>query len=150
MSYAALVRVGGLKRGETVLVHAGSGGLGVMAVQIARAVGAKVVATVGSNEKRRVLEGMGVERVIEYNEEGWEGKVLEATGGNGVDVTFDSVGLVEKSLRCTKYGGRIVVVGFAGREGRMEKVAANRILLKSISVIGYVSVRNNLVHAVPG
>ncbi|KAB8337079.1 hypothetical protein FH972_021383 [Carpinus fangiana] len=147
VAYGALVRCAGLRRGETVLVHAAAGGLGVMAVQIARAVGARVIAAVGSEGKaevvRRVL-GVAAGDVVNYSEEGWEGRVLGLTGGKakgGVDVVFDTVGLVEKSIRCTKYAGRVVVAGFAGREGNLEKVAANRILLKSVSVIGYVSSR---------
>jgi NADPH:quinone reductase len=76
--------------------------------------------------------------IVRYDEAGWEKDVLKATGGRGVDVVFDTVGLVEKSLRCLRYGGRIVVAGFAGLEGKMEKVAMNRILLKGAVVLGYV------------
>lgn len=143
VAYGALVRCARLARGETVLVHAAAGGLGVMAVQIARALGARVVAAVGSARKAAVVRReLGVEDVVDYSVDGWEQKVLDLTGGKakgGVDVVFDTVGLVEKSIRCTKYAGRIVVAGFAGREGNLESVAANRILLKSVSVIGYVS-----------
>lgn len=137
VSYGALVHVAKVQAGETVLVLAAAGGLGVMAVQIARARGARVIGAVGSAAKRRVLRDLGVEDVVDYSVAGWEGKVLEATGGLGVDVTFDSVGMVEQSIRCSNYGARILVVGFAGREGNLEKIAANRILLKGIAVIGY-------------
>jgi NADPH2:quinone reductase len=82
--------------------------------------------------------GVEVDAVLRYDEAGWEKEVLEASGGKGVDVVFDTVGLVEKSLRCLRYGGRVVVAGFAGREGKMEKVAMNRILLKGAAVLGYV------------
>jgi NADPH:quinone reductase-like Zn-dependent oxidoreductase len=122
VSYGALVRVAKVQDGETVLVHAAAGGLGVVAVQIARAVGARVIGTVGSMEKASVVRKLGVDTVIRYDEPAWEKKVLKATGRKGVDVVFDTVGLVEKTLRCLRYGGRIVVAGFAGLEGNMEKV----------------------------
>ena len=139
VSYGALVERGRLKAGETVLVHAGAGGLGVMAVQIAKALGAKVIATVGSGEKMRVARMAGADVVVDYSVEGWEKAVVVASGGEGVDVVFDTVGLVGKSLRCLKHGGRVLVVGFAGSYGGVEKVAMNRILLKQAQVIGYVS-----------
>lgn len=139
VSYGALVERGGLRAGETVLVHAGAGGLGVMAVQIAKALGARVVATVGSRDKMEVAKRVGADVVVDYSVEGWEKAVVEGSGGEGVDVVFDTVGLVGRSLRCLRHGGRVLVVGFAGSGGVMEKVAMNRILLKQARVIGYVS-----------
>jgi NADPH2:quinone reductase len=94
-------------------------------------------------EKAGVVRKLGVDLVIRYNEPEWEKKVLKATGGKGVDIIFDTVGLVEKSLRCLRYGGRIVVAGFAGLEGNMEKLAMNRILLKGAVVLGYVRSANH-------
>jgi len=143
VSYGALVHVAKVQDGETVLVHAAAGGLGVAAVQIARAMGARVIGTVGSMEKAGVVRKLGVDLVIRYDEPEWEKKVLKATGGKGVHVVFDTVGLVEKSLRCLRYGGRIVVAGFAGLEGNMEKLAMNRILLKGAVVLGYVRSANH-------
>lgn len=145
VSYGAMVGLAQLKRGETVLVHAAAGGLGGMAVQIARAVGARVIGTVGSNAKREVAKrvlSLAEDNIVDYSIEGWEQKVLDATGGNGVDVVFDVVGLVEKSIKVCRYGGRIIIMGFAGREGNLESIRANRILLKGISVLGYVSSRH--------
>jgi NADPH2:quinone reductase len=142
VSYGALVRVAKVQDGEAVLVHAAAGGLGAVAVQIARAMGARVIGTVGSVEKASVVRKLGVDIVIRYDEPAWEKKVLKATGGKGVDVVFDTVGLVEKSLRCLRYGGRIVVAGFAGLEGNMEMLAMNRILLKGAVVLGYVRSAN--------
>lgn len=121
-----------------MLVHAAAGGLGVVACQIAKAMGARLIATVASVEKADVVRKLGVDAVARYDEPQWEKEVLKATGVKGVDIVFDTVGLVEKSLRCLKYGGRIVVAGFAGLEGNMEKVAMNRILLKGAAVLGYV------------
>lgn len=138
VSYGALMRVAKLQRDETVLIHAAAGGMGVVAVQIAKAVGARVIATVGSEEKAKVVKSLGSDVVIRYDVQQWEQDVLKATNGNGVDVVMDTVGLVEKSLRCLNFGGRLVIAGFAGLGGNMEKVAMNRILLKGAQVLGYV------------
>jgi NADPH2:quinone reductase len=138
VSYGALVQLANVKKGETVLVHAAAGGLGVMAVQIARALGAAVIGTVGSAGKENVVKALGA-TVVRYDVDDWEQQVLDLTGGLGVDVVYDSLGLVEKSIRCLKFAGRIIIIGFAGLEGKMEKVAMNRILLKSARVFGYVS-----------
>ncbi|KAF2856872.1 NAD(P)-binding protein [Plenodomus tracheiphilus IPT5] len=138
VAYGALIGVAGLKRGETVVVFGASGGLGVMGVQIARAVGARVVGVVGGREKEGVLRGVGVDEVVDYRVEGWEERVRGLTeGGEGADVVFDGVGAVESGVRCLRYRGRLVVVGFAGRGGDVETVRANRILLKSVMVHGY-------------
>lgn len=146
VSYGALVNAGGLKRnsGETVLVLGAAGGLGVMAVQIAKSMGARVVAvcnTSGDQTKVDMLRSIGADVVVGYQEEGWEELVLKATTDRqGVDLVYDSIGGVLSSIKCCKFGGRVVVVGFAGREGKMEELRVNRILLKNISVIGFVSV----------
>lgn len=139
VSYGALARVAQVKAGETVLVHAAAGGLGVVAVQIAHALGAKVVGTVGSEEKAEVVRRLGVLGVVRYDLEGWEKEVLKITGNKGVDAVYDTVGLVGKSIRCLRFGGSVVVAGFAGLGGKMETVAMNRILLKGAKVLGYVS-----------
>lgn len=79
-----------------MLVHAAAGALGLMAVQIAKSVGCKVIGTVGSKEKMEVARGFGVDEGVDYVEdgEGWWERILEMTEGKGVDVVFDSVGLV--------------------------------------------------------
>lgn len=141
VSYGALVGVADVKRGETVLVLGASGGLGVMAVQIAKALGAKVIAVVGNAEKAEVVKGIGANDVIDYHEEKWEDKVKELTPDKqGVDVVYDGIGAVESGIKCLKYRGRLVIVGFAARGGKMENIRANRILLKSAMVHGYVSI----------
>jgi NADPH2:quinone reductase len=144
VSYAALVRVAQVKAGQTVLVHAAAGGLGVVAVQIALALGARVIGTVGSEEKAEVVRKLpGVLGVVRYdNNVGWEREVLKICGGGGVDVVYDTVGLVEKSIRCLKFGGSVVIAGFAGLSGsggKMETLAMNRVLLKGAKLLGYVS-----------
>ena len=124
--------------GEWVLVTGASGGLGVAAVQVARALGGRVVALAAGGEKMDMLKGLGVEACVDYGEEKWEERVMEVSGG-GVGVVYDAVGMVERGIRCCRYGGRVVVIGFAGRGGEMERLAVNRVLLKGVSVVGYVS-----------
>lgn len=140
VSYGALLSVAQLKAGETVLVLGASGGLGVMAVQIAKAVGARVIAVVGGKEKAEVVRDIGADEVLDYGQEGWEGRVRAlGNGGEGVDVVYDGIGAVESGIRCLKYRGRLVVVGFAARGGKMENLKVNKILLKGVAVFGYVS-----------
>jgi NADPH:quinone reductase-like Zn-dependent oxidoreductase len=143
VSYGALKLCADVQAGDLVLVHAAAGGLGVPAVQIAHALGAKVVATVGSEEKARVVRmelGDAVVGVVNYGVEGWEKEVVsiaKGMGREGVDVVYDTVGLVLSSIRCVRFGGTVVIAGFAGRSGVMEQVAMNRILLKNVRVLGY-------------
>lgn len=157
VSYGALTTIADLKRGEVILVHAAAGGLGVYAVQIARALGAKVIGTVGSQHKAAAVEDLlrdkrtgkipDGEGVVNYSNDGWEKEVLalcKRLGKDGVDVVYDTVGMVQKSIRCTTFNGRIVVCGFAARTGtgaervqELEQLAVNRILLKQIKLLGY-------------
>ncbi|EXJ70158.1 uncharacterized protein A1O5_06226 [Cladophialophora psammophila CBS 110553] len=137
VSYGALVRIAEVKAGQVVLVHAAAGGLGVVAVQIAHALGAKVIGTVGSEEKAEVVRKLGVLGVVRYDAEGWEKEVLKLTDNVGVDSVYDTVGLVEKSIRCLRFGGNVVIAGFAGLGGKMETLAMNRVLLKGVRLLGY-------------
>ncbi|KAI8324473.1 zinc-binding alcohol dehydrogenase-like protein [Martensiomyces pterosporus] len=133
-SYAALVLRADVKKGDWVLVHAAAGGVGIAAVQIAKALGARVIAAVGNEGKFDICRQQGADFCVNYREPDWTDKVLEITKGKGADVVYDPVGLVEKSLKCIAWNGRVVVVGFAA--GSIEKIAANRILLKNIAVTG--------------
>jgi NADPH:quinone reductase-like Zn-dependent oxidoreductase len=136
-SLGCFLRAGPIKEGKWVLVTGATGGLGTMAVQIAKRMGAKVVALVGKEkQKESMLKDIGVDQCVRYDQANWEEKVKEVTGG-GVDLVYDAVGMVESSLKCCDYGGRVVIVGFAGRGGDIEKVRMNRILLKSAAVLGY-------------
>ncbi|OAA73418.1 zeta-crystallin [Cordyceps fumosorosea ARSEF 2679] len=138
VSYDGLVSAGRLRAGETVLVHAAAGGLGVMACQVAAAKGCRVIGTAGSDDKCAYAKGYGASECINYSAGGaWWERVNALTGGRGVDIVFDPVGLVERSLKCTAPKGRIVVVGFAGLDGKFEKIVMNRILLKQVELIGY-------------
>ncbi|RMD44388.1 hypothetical protein DV735_g625, partial [Chaetothyriales sp. CBS 134920] len=139
--YGALVTRANLKAGEWVLVHAGAGGVGLTAVQIAKALGATVIATAGSERKRQVCLEYGADYVIDYKDSAWPQKVIalcqqhrQGNGKQGVDVVYDPVGLIELSIKCIAWNGRLVVIGFTG--GTIEKVATNRVLLKNISILG--------------
>lgn len=135
-SYAALVYRAKIEPGEWLLVHAAAGGVGIAAVQIGRALGARVIATAGGPEKLEVARSAGAEVLIDYEREDFVERVMEATGGKGAAVIYDSVGgdVFDRSLKCIAWSGRLLVIGFAG--GRIPEVKANRILLKNVSVVG--------------
>ena len=137
-SYHALVQRGELRAGESLLVHGASGGVGTAALDIGRALGARLIATGGSDAKLARLEALyGVETTINYNTvESLKKAVKAVTGGQGADVIFDPVGgeVFEQSLRCINWKGRLLVIGFAS--GDIPKAAANLILLKGCAVVG--------------
>ena len=135
-SYAALVYRADLMEGETLLVHAAAGGVGLAAVQIGKALGAHVIATAGGPEKCEVAAQAGADVAIDYRAEDFEPRVQELTDGRGADVIYDSVGgdTTDKSLRCIAWNGRLLIVGFAS--GSIPAIKANRILLKNIAVTG--------------
>jgi len=135
-SYAALVYRAALQPGETLLVHAAAGGVGSAAVQIGKALGARVLATAGGAEKLEVARRSGADVAIDYRSEDFAARVLEETGGRGADVIYDPVGgdVFERSLKCIAWNGRLLVIGFAG--GEIPSVKLNRILLKNIAVVG--------------
>ena len=103
------------KAGETVLIHAAAGGSGSAAIQLAKHVGAKVFATVGSEAKKQLCLDLGADVVINYTTEDFAKIVLDETGGRGVDVVFDNVGegVLDASMNCTAYNGRYLMMGFA-------------------------------------
>ncbi|MGH8976287.1 MAG: NADPH:quinone oxidoreductase family protein, partial [Acidimicrobiia bacterium] len=135
-AHAALHRRAGLRTDETVLVHAGAGGVGSAAIQLAAAAGARVLATAGGPQKVEVCRSLGAEVAIDYTAGDFVAPVREATGGRGVDVIVDPVGgdVFDRSVRCLAWEGRLVVVGFTS--GRIPALPANLALLKNISVMG--------------
>lgn len=134
-SYEALTGRAQLKAGEWCLVHAGAGGVGLCAIQIAKALGAKVIATASTPEKLEICTRYGkADHVINYSKPGWQQQILKLTNGKGVDVIYDPVGLIKDSLKCIAWKGRALVVGFAG--GQIEKLPLNLVLLKNISIVG--------------
>jgi NADPH2:quinone reductase len=135
-SYAALVRRAALQPGEWLLVHGAAGGVGLSAVQIGKALGARVIATAGSKEKLEIARQSGADVLIDYRTEDWVERVKSATGGEGADVIYDPVGgdVFDNSTKCIAFEGRILTIGFAG--GRIPTLAINRVLLKNFSVVG--------------
>ncbi|GJN70295.1 hypothetical protein PLIIFM63780_003115 [Purpureocillium lilacinum] len=134
-SYGALVVRAGIKAGDHVLVHAAAGGVGLAAVQVAKAFGATVIATASTPRKLDIAKAFGADHVVSYNDADWPAKVKALTPKKrGVDIVYDPVGLVDKSTKCTAWNGRILIVGFAA--GTIEKVAMNKVLLKNISLVG--------------
>ena len=94
--------------------------VGLAAVQIAKALGARVIATAGSQAKLDVAKKYGADFTIDYRQEGWQKLVMKYTDGHGADVVYDPVGMIVPSLKCIAWNGRLVVVGFAA--GSIEKV----------------------------
>lgn len=130
----ALARRGRLVEGETVLVHGAAGGVGTAAIQLAKAMGARVIAVVSTEEKAQVARGAGADDAVMV--EGFRDAVKGLTGGKGVDVIVDPVGgdRFTDSLRCLAPEGRMLVVGFTGRE--IPTVKVNRLLLTNTDVVG--------------
>ena len=135
-SYFGLVYRANLQAGETLLVHAAAGGVGLAAVQIGRALGARVLATAGSQEKLAVAKAHGAEAAYDYSTPEWVDQVKQATGGRGADVIYDPVGgdIFDLSTKCIAFSGRLLVIGFAS--GRIPTIQVNKILLKNISLVG--------------
>ena len=135
-SYFGLKDRGELQAGEWLLVHAGASGVGMSAIQIGKAFGAKVIATAGSPEKLEFSKRQGADFVLDYKNDSWVDRVKEITGGRGADVIYDPVGgdVFDLSSKCIASEGRLLVIGFAS--GRIPSIAANRILLKNMSVVG--------------
>ena len=135
-SYHALKQSAKLKDGETILVLGAAGGVGVTAIEIAKAMGARVIAAASSSEKLEFAKGIGADELINYSETPLKEKVKEITGGKGADVVYDPVGgeLSDAALRATAWHGRYLVIGFAS--GDIPKFAANILLLKEASAIG--------------
>ena len=120
--------------GETVLVHGAAGGIGTAAVQLAKALGARVIAVTSSDEKADVARRAGADEVV--SSDGFRDAVKEFTGGSGVDVVVDPVGgdRFTDSLRSLGREGRMLVIGFT--EGEIPTVKVNRLLLNNIAVVG--------------
>jgi NADPH2:quinone reductase len=138
-AHVSLIARGRLQRGETLLVHGASGGVGMAAMEVGRLLGARVIATTGSQEKREALGGAGADEVIVLGSapgNAFREQVKALTGGRGADVIFDPVGgdVFDESTRCIAFDGRLLVIGFAG--GRIASVNTNMPLIKGFSVVG--------------
>lgn len=153
-AYHCLVARGRLQSGEVVLIHGASGATGLAAVQVAKILGAKVIATGRSDDKLAVVQQNGADHVINTKGEGgalrsFKDEVKSLTGGRGVDVVYDAVGgdISLESLRCMRFGARFLVVGWAatpfvargkGQRGapNANMLPTNLIMMKSLDVLG--------------
>jgi NADPH:quinone reductase len=137
-AHFALTHRGHLQRGETLLVLGAAGGVGLPAVEIGKAIGARVLAAAGGADKLAMARSRGADQLIDYRIESIRDRVRALTDGKGADVVFDPVGgdAFDQALRAVNWEARMLVIGFAG--GRIQAVPANLILVKNISVIGVV------------
>ena len=135
-SHHAIADRGALQAGETMLVLGAAGGVGLAAIEIGKALGARVIAAASSDEKLAVCRAHGADALINYSREDLREAIKAATGGQGPDVIYDPVGGVysEPALRSIAWRGRHLVVGFAN--GEIPKLPWNLMLLKGASVVG--------------
>jgi putative PIG3 family NAD(P)H quinone oxidoreductase len=135
-AYLNLFTLGRLQARETVLIHAGASGVGTAAIQLARAAGARVFATAGSEEKLARCRELGAELAVNYRSESFAERVREATEGRGVDLILDFVGAPywESNMASLALGGRLMLIGFLG--GSRGQLDLGAILGKSLTVAG--------------
>ncbi|GAB3043559.1 quinone oxidoreductase family protein [Virgibacillus ainsalahensis] len=137
-AYHILKTMGRLEKGETVLIHAASGGVGLLAVQLAKIFGAgKVIATASTAEKLSLAEKMGADHLINYSEDGWENKIYDLTDGQGVDVALEMVGgsVFYKTMKCLADFGRLVIYGVAS--GEQAKLYPSSLMRRNQTVVGF-------------
>jgi NADPH2:quinone reductase len=136
-AYGALVWRARIEPGETLLVLAAAGGVGLAAVEIGCVLGAKVIAAAGGAEKCAIAKAHGAQAAIDYRMGDLRAEIRNATAGRGIDVVFDPVGgaSFDAALRSLVPGGRHVVIGFAG--GAIPQIPANLLLVKNIAVLGF-------------
>lgn len=127
---------GALKAGEWILIHGGTSGIGVTAIQLAKAFGAKVITTTGSEEKCEAARKLGADRAVNYRSEDFLDAVRAETGGRGVDVILDMVGgpYIEKNIRALADDGRLVYIGF--QSGSKAEIDFMRVMLKRLTITG--------------
>ena len=136
-AYGSLQWATCLEAGETLVVHGAAGGVGLATVECGKALGATVIGTARGQERLDVVSVHGADHVIDTKSEDIKERVKELTSGNGADVVFDPIGgdVFDASLRSIAWGGRLLVIGFAG--GRVQQIPANILLVKNISAIGF-------------
>ena len=135
-AYVALVRCARVVPGERVLVHGAAGGVGLATVDLAKALGARVIAVASSAAKRDAIARLYSPDAVIDGAPGFRETVKQLTGGKGADVIFDPVGgdIFDESTRCIAFGGRLLVVGFTS--GRIPELSVNMPLIKGFSVVG--------------
>ena len=150
-SHVAIRWQGKLEAGEKLLVLGASGGVGLTAVEIGKALGATVIAAASSAEKLEITRQHGADELINYKRDSLKARVAEITSGTGADVCYDPVGgdLFDEALSSLAWGGRILVIGFVGG---IPQIPANRLLVKHRSAMGsslrfFREFRPELLHA---
>lgn len=135
-AYHGLTYCGNLQKGENILILGAAGGVGVAAIDVAKAIGANVIAAASTEDKRKACLDVGADQVIDYSKDNWRDELKAVLNGKPLDVVYDPVGgdFAEPALRSLGAGGRFLVVGFA--TGDIPKVPLNLTLLKQCSVIG--------------
>jgi NADPH:quinone reductase len=135
-AYTGLVELGGLREGQWVLVHGASGGVSLAACDLARALGARVIATTGSADKRERIAALARPDAVILAEGRFREAVAELTDGHLADIVFDPVGgdMFDESTRCVAFGGKLMVVGFTS--GRIADISTNIPLIKGFSIVG--------------
>lgn len=135
-AYVALVEIGGLQAGQTVLVHGASGGVGLAACDLARALGARVIAASHREDKLEMLRAVARPDVAILNTGRFREDIARMTDGRLCDLVFDPVGgdVFDESTRCVTFGGKLLVIGFVS--GRIPEIAVNIPLIKGFSVVG--------------
>jgi NADPH2:quinone reductase len=135
-AYTGLVELGGLREGQWVLVHGASGGVGLAACDLARALGARVIATTGSADKHERIAALARPDAVILAEGRFREAVAELTDGHLADIVFDPVGgdMFDESTRCVAFGGKLMVVGFTS--GRIADISTNIPLIKGFSIVG--------------
>ncbi|KGP73398.1 quinone oxidoreductase family protein [Pontibacillus yanchengensis] len=137
-AYHIITTMGHLEKGETILVHAGAGGVGSLAIQLANHFGAgMVIATASTEEKLQLAKDLGADAVVNYTESNWREQVLEATGGKGVDVALEMAGgdVFHETVKCMRSFGRVVVYGVASGEPAL--MYPSGLMNRNLSVIGF-------------
>lgn len=136
-AYLNLFKLGGLKAGQTVLVHAGASGVGTAAIQLIREAGATSIITAGSEEKRKACQALGAAHAIDYKDGPFAPKVKDATKGAGVDIILDFIGApyFKQNLEVLNLDGRLIIIGTMGGVN-VEEVNLGFLLAKRLQVIG--------------
>ena len=135
-TYHALKQRGQLQTGETLLVTGAGGGVGTTAIEIGKAMGARVIAAASTDEKLEIAKNLGADEVINYSDGELKEKVKTLTDGLGADVIYDPIGgdIFMQCMRCINWKGRVLVIGFAS--GPIPEVPTNLALLKGCSIVG--------------
>ncbi|OHC65283.1 MAG: NADPH:quinone oxidoreductase [Rhodocyclales bacterium GWA2_65_19] len=135
-SLHALKDCGHLKAGETLVVLGAAGGVGISAIEIGKAMGARVIAAASSDDKLELCRHVGADETVNYSSENLKDRINELTAGKGADIVYDPVGgpYTEPALRALAWRGRLLVIGFAA--GEIPKIPLNLALLKERSIVG--------------